>query len=91
MASAMTGATRKTCIIRFDSQIKGVIGEYEKVNRLNAWLNEMVKGLDVEASAYTDVNSAENIEYDELTKIQERRENIDKEIARYTASIEEFP
>ena len=87
MAGAMTGATRKACIIRFDSQIKGVIGEYEKVNRLN----EIVKGLDVEASAYTDVNSAENIEYDELTKIQERRENIDKEIARYTASIEEFP
>jgi hypothetical protein len=50
-------------------------------------LNEIVKGLDVEASAYTDVDSAENIEYNEMTKIQERRENIDKEIARYTASI----
>ena len=83
MAGAMTGATRKACIIRFDSQIKGVIGEYEKVNRLN----EIVKGLDVEASAYTDVDSAENIEYDELTKIQERRANIDIEIARSTASI----
>ena len=79
MAGAMTGATRKACIIRFDSQIKGVIGEYEKVNRLN----EIVKGLDVEASAYAYVDSAENIEYDELTKIQERRENIDKEIALY--------
>ena len=76
----MTGATRKACIIRFDSQIKGVIGEYEKVSRLN----EIVKGLDVEASAYTDVDSAENIEYDELTKIQERRANIDIEIARST-------
>ena len=79
----MTGATCKACILRFNSQIKGVIGEYEKVNRLS----EIVRGVDVEASALIDVDSAENVEYDELTKIQERRENIDKEIARATASI----
>ena len=83
MAGAMTGATRKACILRFDSQIKGVIGEYEKVNKLN----EIIKGLDAEAPAFTDADSGENIEHDELTIIQEKRENIDKEIARATAAI----
>ena len=39
MAGAMTGATRKACILRFDIQIKGVIGEYEKVTKLNEIVN----------------------------------------------------
>ena len=80
MAGAMTGATRRACIPRFDTQIKGVIGEYEKANKLN----EIVKGLDAKASAYTDVDSGENVEYDELELIQQKRDNIDKEITRAT-------
>ena len=83
MTSAMTGATRKACIIRFEDQINGVIEQYEKVNRLT----EIVRGLDAEASAFANVDSVENIEYDKLTKIQGQRENIDKEIERATASI----
>ena len=83
MAGAMTGATRKACIIRFEDQISGVIEQYEKVNRLN----EIDKGLNAEASAFTNVDSVENIECDELTKIQETRADIDKEIERTTAAI----
>ena len=83
MAGAMTGATRKACIIRFDNQIKGVIGEYEKVNKLN----DIVKDLDAQTSACTNVDNAENIEYDELSTIQEKRKNIDTEISRATAAI----
>ena len=83
MAGAMTGATRRASILRFESQIEGVIGEYEKVNRLN----EVVKGLDAQASAYTDADGAENIVHDDLENIQQKRENIDKEIARATAAI----
>ena len=83
MAGAMTGATRKACILRFDNQIKGVIGEYEKVNKLN----DIVKDLDAQTAACADVDSAENVEYDELSQIQEKRKNIDTEISRATASI----
>ena len=83
MASAMAGATRQACTIRFENEINGVIEQYEKVNRLT----EIVKRLDVEASAFTNVDGAENIEYDELNKNQDRRENIDKEIERATTSI----
>ena len=83
MQGAMTGATRKACILRFDSQIKGVIGDYEKINKLN----EIVKKLDAEAAAYVDVDAAENIDHEELEKVQDRRANIDKEIERCAASI----
>ena len=83
MAGAMTGATRRASILRFNSQIKGVIGEYEKVNKLN----EVLKGLDAQASAFTDVDGAENIEYDELENVQQKRDNIDKEISRATSAI----
>ena len=83
MAGAMTGATRKACIIRFDNQIKGVIGEYEKVNRLN----EIVKGLDAQHRACTNVDSAENIEYEELTTIQERSARTSTKRSRATAAI----
>ena len=61
---------------------RSVIGEYEKVNKLN----EIVKGLDAQASVYTNVDSGENIEYDELESIQQKRDNIDKEIARATVT-----
>jgi hypothetical protein len=83
MAGAMTGATRKACIIRFDNQIKGVIGEYEKVNKLNV----IVKDLDAQTAACANVDNAEYIEYDELSTIQEKRKNIDTEISRATAAI----
>ena len=76
MAGTMTGATRKACIVRFDNQIKGVIDEYKKVIKLN----EFVKGLDAQAPEYTNVDSGENTEYEELSLIQEKRDNIDKEI-----------
>ena len=83
MAGAMTGATRRASILRFDEQIRKVIGEYEKVNKLN----EVLKGLDAQASAFTNVDGAENIEYDELENVQTKRDNIDKEILRATSAI----
>ena len=85
MAGAMTGATRKACIPRFDSQTKGVIGKYEKVNKLN----EIAKGPDAQASAYTSVDNSENVEleYDKLELIQRGRDSTDKEIARATTAI----
>ena len=80
MAGAMTGAPRKACILRFDSRIKGVIGEYEKFNKLN----EIVKGFDAQASACTDVDSGQDLEHDELELIQQKRDIIDK---LHTAAI----
>ena len=83
MAGAMTGATRKACIIRFDNQIKEVIGEYEKMNKLNV----IIKDLDAQTAACTNVDNAENIEYEELSTIQAKRKNIDTEISRAAAAI----
>lgn len=80
----MTGANmnvrRLAAITQFDQQIAQIAESYGKINHLQS----KMKGIDQDAA---DINNQDDIDFDELQDVQNKRSQIDKEISRANAQI----
>jgi len=83
LTGAMGNVKRAAHVQKFNEDLAAVRDEYAQINKLN----DSIKELDAETRAITSQDAGDEVDYDELKRIQKKREMLDKESARVVTAI----
>ena len=83
LTGAMGNVKRAAHIQNFNEAIAAVRVEYAQINTLN----DSIRELDVETRAITSQNAGDEVDFDELKRIQKKREMLEKENTRVVTAI----